>query len=241
KNAAADRALAKDGGKPFFRLLEGKLTLLALGDVDDSTFNHAFAIGAADDDGAFQDPEEGSVPAPLRALVIQDLPLAAQIVQKQLSFRRMRVKRIHRASQGFLFGVETVHAQKRAVAVQQPPLKGGDVYGSQIIFKEDAILARRAVGHVGLVLKQGKDHAEGYKKLGQGPEETRRAWPYVVFAKKPCHRENAAPGDERSGGEDHAGGEAAEVPEIDKPGHIEEAEQVKIDSMPRMAQVSLAH
>src|SRR5262249_23925590 len=121
------------------------------------------------------------------------------------------------------------------------PLKGGDVYGSQIIFKEDAILARRAVGHVGLVLKQGKDHAEGYKKLGQVPEETRRAWPYVVFAKKPCHRENAAPGDERSGGEDHAGGEAAEVPKIDKPGHIEEAEQVKIDSMPRMAQVSLAH
>src|SRR5262249_23618683 len=56
KNAAADRALAKDGGKPFFRLLEGKLALLALGDVDGGTFNHAFAIGAADDDGAFQDP-----------------------------------------------------------------------------------------------------------------------------------------------------------------------------------------
>src|SRR5262249_22951640 len=153
----------------------------------------------------------------------------------------MRIKRIHWASQGFLFGVETVHPQKRAVAVQQPALKGGDIYGSQIIFKEDAILARRAVGHVGLVFKQGKDHAEGYKKLGQVPEETSRGGPFMLRGKKRGYRENAAPDDERSGGKDHAGGEAAEVPEIDKPGHIEEAEQVKVDSMSRMAQVSLAH
>src|SRR5262249_11282503 len=106
KDAAAYRALAKDGGEPFFRLLKGKLPLLALGNVDGGAFNDAFAIGAGNDDGALQNPEQRSVPAPLRALVIQDVSLAAQIVQKLLSFRRMGVQGIHRAGQGFFFGAE---------------------------------------------------------------------------------------------------------------------------------------
>src|SRR5205085_6389684 len=92
KNGAPNRALAENRGEPFFRLFQRNLALLALGDIDRGAFDEFFTVSVGHNDGALQYPENGSILPALRTLIVQDLALLAQIVQKLLSVRRLGIE-----------------------------------------------------------------------------------------------------------------------------------------------------
>ena len=119
QDAAPNRTLAKNRGKPLFRLFERNLTLLSFGNIDRRALNETLAIRACDDGGALQDPEYRAVLAPLRALVVQHLAFPAQVNQKLLPLLRMGIKKDGGMVKRLFFGVKSVHPEKSAVAIQE--------------------------------------------------------------------------------------------------------------------------
>src|SRR5215471_20168495 len=153
------------------------------------------------------------------------------------SLRRLDVH-VHRVCRhGLLLGVETVHAKKCAIAIQQDALDRGKIDAGHVSFKQSLILRSRACGQFGLVFKQSQDHSESHKEFWQVPDRRLREARVCLQQGRPGKHQS--PDEKGSGGKNNSGAESAEAPEESQPGHAEETEEIKINSMDRVAPAGL--